>query len=159
MGTDTVPANDEITGTLLVEAPLSGTYNVGSAGAYTSLTQAVAKLNSLGISASVTFLLTDASYTRPDQITAETYPITINAISGASASKTVTIKPAPSAAQTLSGSVASGAIIKLNGASFRLPDGSNSGGTDRSLTITNTSTTSPTAISMASLGNRRGRDE
>ncbi|MFM8373743.1 MAG: beta strand repeat-containing protein, partial [Bacteroidota bacterium] len=69
---------------------------------------------------------------------------------GCSGPVTLTIKPQTTA--TLTGSVASGALIKLNGADNVIIDGSNSGGTDRSLTITNTATTAPTVIWLSSLG-------
>ena len=47
---DQVPANDEITGTMTAETPLSGNYNVGSGGDYSTLTQVASKLNSVGVS-------------------------------------------------------------------------------------------------------------
>src|SRR5207302_1529669 len=88
---DQVPANDETTGTFTAEAPLSGNYTVGAGGNYSSLTQAVNKLNNLGVSGPVTITLLENA-NAPE--TVETYPITINAIPGASATNTVTIKPA-----------------------------------------------------------------
>ena len=129
-----------------MEAPLNGTYTVGSGGNYSTLTQAVGKLNSLGVSGAVTMTLTDASNG------GEAFPIVINAFSGASSTNTVTIKPASGVSPTLSGTVAGGALIKLNGASFVIIDGSNNGSTSRNLTITNASTTAPTVISLVSLG-------
>ena len=69
---------------------------------------------------------------------------------GCSGPVTLTIKPQTTA--TLTGSIASGALIKLNGADNVIIDGSNSGGADRSLTITNTATTAPTAVWLSSTG-------
>src|SRR5204863_3369273 len=69
LGTDTVPGNDEITGTLSVENPLTGTIAVGTSGTYTTLTTAINRLNQLGISRATTLLLTDASYP------SETFPL------------------------------------------------------------------------------------
>jgi Domain of unknown function DUF11/Thrombospondin type 3 repeat len=63
---------------------------------------------------------------------------------------TLTIRPSGGAARTVSGAVASGALIRLNGADRVTIDGLNTGG--NSLTITNTSTTSPTAIALISAG-------
>jgi hypothetical protein len=61
------------------------------------------------------------------------------------------------AARIVSGSLASNALIKLNGADRVNIDGSVGGiGTDRSLTITNTATTAPTVISLISLGTGLG---
>ena len=73
----------------IVPPPISGGKTVGSGGDYVTLSAAVAALNGSTITGPVTFSLTDASYP------AETFPITINANTGSSATNTVTIKPAP----------------------------------------------------------------
>ncbi|MBI5471337.1 MAG: T9SS type A sorting domain-containing protein [Ignavibacteriae bacterium] len=101
-------------------------------GVYTTITDAIADLNLRGVSGAVQFLLTDASYA------GEALPITINAVAGASATNTVTLRPNTGVTSTISGSGT--AIFKLNGADYVTIDGSNSGGTSRDLTITNTST-------------------
>lgn len=108
-------------------------------GVYTTLTAAVTDLNLRGVSAATNFLLMDAGpYT-----TGETFPITINAFDGGSATNTLTIKPNTGVTTSIVGSGTS--IIKLNGADYVTIDGSNAGGTDRSLTIENTNTSSSTA--------------
>ncbi len=151
VGGDLNPGNDAMTPVTRTSLTLGGPYNVGSGGAYTTLTAAVAAYNSAScITGPITFNLTDATYL------SEVFPIVINANPGANATNTLTIKPSIGVTPTLSGSVASGALIKLNGADYIIIDGSNSGGTDKSLTITNTSTTSPTAISLMSLGTGAG---
>lgn len=137
--------------TFTVTGSLSGEYTVGAAGVYTTLTAAIADYNLKCISGPVVFNLIDATYSG-----SETFPIVINANSTANVTNTLTIKPNSGVTATLSGSVASAALIKFNGADFVTIDGSNSGGTDRSLTITNTSTTSPSAVSLASLGTGLG---
>jgi hypothetical protein len=143
---DQVTANDEISGTFTAEAPLSGSYNVGSGGNYPTLTQAVAKLNSLGVSGPVVLNLIDASYNRPNSPDAtESYPIILNAIPGASATNTVTIKPASGNTPTMTGSSAS-ALIVLNGADFVTIDGSNNGTSSKDLTMTNTNTGTSSAV-------------
>ena len=153
LGTDTVPANDEITGTITAENPLSGPYTVGAMGTYTTLTQAINKLNAFGVSGPVTLTLLDASNTTVPQNTGEVFPIVINAIAGASSTNTVTIKPATGVTSAITGSAASGALIKLNGASFVIIDGSNTvGGTSRDLTIENTSATTPSVLLIGSVG-------
>ena len=146
---DTVPANDEITGTLIVQNPLSGNYTVGSGGNYSTLTAAIAALNSLGVGGATTLTLTDASYTTP----AETFPLTINAVPGASATNTVTIKPGTGVTSSISGSSAT-CVINLNGADYITIDGSNTvGGTSRDLTITNTNAgTASAVVCIESLG-------
>jgi hypothetical protein len=143
---DQVPTNDEITGTFTAEAPLSGPYTIGAGGNYPTLTQAVAKLNSLGVTGPVVLNLIDATYNRPNSPDAtESYPIILNAIPGASATNTVTIKPASGNVVTMTGSSAS-ALIVLNGSDFVTIDGSNNGTSSRNLTMTNTNTGTSSAV-------------
>ncbi len=118
-------------------ASISGTKTVGATGDYATLTAAVAALNSEYVTGPVTFSLLDATYA------GETFPIVINANSGASATNTITIKPASGVTATISGSSAV-AIIKLNGADYVTIDGSNNGSTSRNLTIANTYAVSAT---------------
>ncbi|MBK8854851.1 MAG: hypothetical protein IPN10_12275, partial [Saprospiraceae bacterium] len=69
---------------------------------------------------------------------------------------TVTIKPKTSA-RSITGSSSGGSIIRLNGADRVTIDGSTSGGTDKSLTIENTASTSnSTVIWVSSLGTGAG---
>jgi hypothetical protein len=118
---------------------ISGTKTIGASGCdYTTITAAVNAINSCGVSGPVVFQLKDATYS-----TSETFPITINAIAGASATNTITFKPYTGITSTISGSVSNGALIKLNTSKYIIFDGSNSGGTDKNLTIQNTSVTSP----------------
>lgn len=127
---------------------LSGTYTVGTGGNYATLTAAVTAYNTSCLNGPVVFSLTDASYS-----TGETFPIAINANGDANATNTLTIKPASGVTATITGAVASGALVKLNGADYVVIDGSNSGGLDKSLTITNTATSaSIAAVWMSSLG-------
>ncbi len=146
---DGVPANDQITGTLNVEAPLCGIYAVGASqpAGFQNLTQAVGKLNTLGASCRVTFEL-QSDYSS----TGETYPISINVYPGMSSSNSFTVKPAAGVTSTISGSLASNALIKINGASFVTIDGSNNASTTQNLTINNTATTAPSGVSVVSLG-------
>ncbi len=127
---------------------ISGVKTVGSGGNYATLTAAVADLNAKVLNGPVTLTLTDATYA------SETFPIIIDANAGSSPTNTITIKP--SAATTLSGAVASGAIIKINGARWVTVDGSNNGSASRDMTLTNTATMAPTVISLVSLGSGAG---
>ncbi|MBU6342332.1 MAG: hypothetical protein KGS48_12620, partial [Bacteroidetes bacterium] len=95
---------------------LSGTYTVGAAGTYPTLTAAVAAYNSACLGGPVTFNLIDANYA------GETFPITINANAFASATNTLTIK-ATQANTTISGTSAT-AMIVFNGADWVTIDGS-----------------------------------
>lgn len=123
-----------------VVVPLTGTYTVGVGGNYTTLTAAAAAYNTGCLGGPIVFSLTDASYSA-----SETFPITINANTGASSTNTLTIRPASGVTATISGSNVA-AILKLNGADYVTIDGSNSGGTDKSLTISNSNTTTTSAV-------------
>ncbi|MFY7884982.1 MAG: beta strand repeat-containing protein, partial [Dolichospermum sp.] len=118
---------------------LSGTYNVGTGQTYTTLTAAVSAYNNGCLSGAVTFQLMDATYS------GETLPITINNHTDASATNTLTIKPASGVTSSLSGS-SSSAIITLNGADYVTIDGSNNGSTSRNFTIANTNTGTSSAV-------------
>jgi subtilisin-like proprotein convertase family protein len=128
----------------------TGTFTVGAGGNFTTLTAAVNSYNAGCITGPVIFNLTDATYP------SESFPIIINAVAGSSATNTLTIRPASAVTSTISGSVASGAIIRLNGADYITIDGSNNATTSRNLTITNTNTTAPTTIALISLGTAAG---
>lgn len=119
----------------------------GIEGVYSTLTAAISDLNLRGVGGNVIFSLVDSTYP------AETFPLIINISNENTTSdtKTVTIKPAASNVATISGASASGQIFKILN-SYVTFDGSNSGGTDRSLTIENTSTTSPQVILIGSRG-------
>jgi hypothetical protein len=125
--------------TATVQEALSGVYTVGVGGDYATLTAAVNDYNNRCINGPVVFSLIDAAYP------SETFPITINANAFASAVNTLTIRPASGNSATISGS-STNAIIRLNGADWVIIDGSNSGGTDRNLTLINTSSGSNTAV-------------
>jgi hypothetical protein len=111
-------------------------------GVYPTITAAVADLNTLGVSAAVTFTLTDATY---NTTSGETFPILITPVIGGSATKTVTIKPKALNTATITGSSTTG-IIVLNGCDYVTIDGSNSGGSDRNLIIENTNTSATTYV-------------
>jgi Cadherin-like beta sandwich domain len=106
---------------ILTGAPtISGNSNVGAGGGFTTLTAAVAAFNSRLQTGPVTFTLTDGAYA------GETFPIIINPNGGASATNTLTIKPAAGASPTFTGTSAS-AVIIINGADYVTIDGNNGG--------------------------------
>lgn len=140
--------------TLSVSQILGGTYTVGTGGNYATLTAAVAAYNNaLCFSDNVVFTLTDATYS-----TAETFPIVMNENANAGL-YTVMVKPAAGVTAAITGSSAS-AIIKLNGADNVTIDGSNSGASDKSLTIENTNAattnTSSTVLWIGSASTTNG---
>lgn len=110
---------------------LAGTYTVGAAGQYATLTAAVADFNSAPITGPVVFELLDASYP------GETYPIVISANTGLSSANTLTIKPAAGVDATISGS-SNSTILKIDAADYVTIDGSNNGTASRNLTLNNT---------------------
>ncbi len=135
--------------TTLTAVPLTGTKTVGTGGNYTSLTNAgglFEVINNNGVNGALIVQITS-------NLTAETGAVALNAMSGTTPS--ASIFPT-GAARVINGSIA-GALIRLNGADNVTLDGSVGGtGTDRSLTITNTSTTSSTVIALMSLGTGLG---
>jgi len=132
----------------------AGTYTVCPSGCnYATLTAAAADYNSKPICGPVVFSLTSIYSSA-----SETFPITFNNNTGASATNTLTIKPASGASPTISGS-SSIALVRFNGCSYVTLDGSNGNTADvvcpkstatRNLTIVNNNTsfvsTSPNAI-------------
>ena len=139
-GVDGNTSNDSNTSSSF-RTGLSGTYTIGVGKDFTTLTAAVAAANTNGVCGPVLFSLTDATYS-----TSETFPITINSLTGASATNTLTIKPATGVSPTITGSSAV-AIIKLNGADYVTIDGSNTvGGTTKNLTISNTNTGTSSSV-------------
>ncbi|TGE20403.1 hypothetical protein E5K00_20620 [Hymenobacter aquaticus] len=128
-----------------IQGILSGVYYVGSgtspnpARTYATLTAAATAYNNSGLSGAVSFLLLDAAYSAT---TGETFPVVLNANPDASTANTLTIKPNSGVTAAISGSVAAGAVLKLNGADYVTIDGSNTAnGTSQNLTIENTATT------------------
>jgi hypothetical protein len=145
---DSNPANNQVTGTFQVRAPITGTVTVGTGGDYLSLTNPggiFADLNLVGASGNVVInIISD--------LTAETGAVPLNQLAGGFS---VTIKPS-GAARVISGTApANTGLIILNGADNVTIDGSLSGGNDRSLTITNNQTGTSTVvwIRSASAGN------
>jgi hypothetical protein len=145
VGTVQTPTVSAPSGNKSILGAMSGTYAVGASqtengSAFTTLTTAIADLNLRGVSGAVIFAL-QSDYSSAT----ETFPLTINAITGASGTNTITIKPAATVTATISGS-SSSSIFKLNGADYVIIDGSNNGSTSRNLTISNSSTSTSSGI-------------
>jgi uncharacterized repeat protein (TIGR02543 family) len=134
LASDTNAGNNLYSATFQIVGPLSGDYLVGSAQAapFNTLTGAVSRLNSVGVVGPTRFLLTDAVYGP-----LESFPITVNAYSGASATNTVTIRPAVGNIVNMSGNNNT-AMLLLSGTDYMILEGSNQvGGTSRDWTIEN----------------------
>jgi len=119
----------------------------GIDGIYATITSAVADLNLRGVSGATRFLLVDTLYST------ETLPIVVNVtnVSVPTSVNNVTIQPNTGIAATITGASAGSQVFKILN-SYVSIDGSNSGGTTRDLTITNTSTTSPQVVVIGSTG-------
>jgi hypothetical protein len=127
---DSNTANDIINGTFTVASPVAGTVTVGAGGTYPSLTNpggAFQAINTLGASAPVVIEITS-------NLAGETGAIDLNEIAGGFA---VTIRPT-GAPRTISGTITGDCLVHFVGTDNVLVDGSLTGGTDRSLTVTNT---------------------
>lgn len=138
----TTPSSYSISNTL------SGTYTVGAAGTYTTLTAAINAYNTSCLGGPVVFSLIDLAYTTTSD--------TIRANAYASAVNTLTIKPAATGT-TITGNTTSATIVLL-GADYVTIDGSVSStantvcpasSASRDLTISNTNAgTSSAVVSM-----------
>jgi uncharacterized repeat protein (TIGR01451 family) len=128
--------------------PLAGNISVGTGETFTSLTNAggvFEALNNSVVSSNVVIDITS-------DLLAETGTHALNPLSEKGVGNyTVVIRPS-GAARVISGAF-NGALIRINGADRVTIDGSiGGGGTDRSLTITNTSTTTPGVVLFGSVG-------
>ncbi|MBK8564618.1 MAG: hypothetical protein IPN76_15115 [Saprospiraceae bacterium] len=124
----------------------AGTYTVGAAGTYPTLTAAVNAYNSNCLGGAIVFELLDATYSG-----SETFPITINRNPDASSTNKLTIRPATGVTAAINGSLASNALIRILG-NYIVVDGSNNGTNTRDLTIENANTTAPNVILIGSTG-------
>jgi len=125
---------------------LGGTYTVGTGGNFATLPAAITAFNeALCFSDSVVFSLTDSSY----DIGTTALTINQNAYFG---SYNLTIKPAAGVTSTVTGAVASGALINVRSNNVIIDGSNTTGGTSRDLTLTNTSATAPKVVIVGSTG-------
>jgi hypothetical protein len=118
-------------------APLSGTKTIGPTGNYVSVTAAIADVQAQTLGGALVLEL-QATYVS----TVETFPLTIPALNGASATNTLTLRPQTGATGlSISSANTTAATVDLNGAQFVTIDGRPGGtGTAKQLTLANTST-------------------
>ncbi|MFT3908121.1 MAG: T9SS type A sorting domain-containing protein [Ferruginibacter sp.] len=129
-----------------VAGTVAGSYTVGTGGDYLTLTAAVNAYNSFTLTGPVTFCLISSTYSA-----GETFPIVIMRNTTASATNTLTIKPAVGVTASVSGTINSDAMFKVLG-SYVTIDGSNNGTNSRNLTFTNNGSTSARTIMFGSTG-------
>ncbi len=140
-------------------ASLSGTYTIdpggtASATVYLSLTSAISDLvsgtrgdggpaNGSGVSGPVILELA-SGYTS----SGETFPLTLNSVSGANSTNTITIRPASGVGSALSiTSANTTATISINGGNYFVIDGRPGGsGSNKYITLDNTSTSAPAVL-------------
>jgi hypothetical protein len=113
----------------IVAPPMAGTYTIGPTRSdYTTFTAAIADLTLRGVSAAVTFNVAEGTYNEALVIPAAITPVQYTGIRGASATHTITFRPAPSHLDTppeiVSGSTPA---LNLNGADYITFDGINVG--------------------------------
>jgi hypothetical protein len=147
---DSNPANDQVMGNFEVRNPVAaGTHTVGAGGEYASLTNPggiFADLNLVGAAGNIVINIVS-------DLTTETGAVPLNQLAGGFS---VTIKPS-GGVRTISGTApANTGLINLNGADNVTIDGSLSGGTDRSLTITNNQTGLSTVVWIRSASSSNG---
>ena len=144
-----VPYNPSVSapaGSRIIRSFLSGTYLVGASGDYTTITEAIADLNLVGVSAPVNFMLSDENYS-----TAEVFPITVNEILNSNQDNFVTIKPSAGITPEIIGD-SDNPIFVINTNNFGI-DGSNTvEGATRDLTITNNGTGASSGIILSNNG-------
>ena len=143
-----------LTGTLksyTITSAIAPIVSIGAGRDYPTLTGVgglFEAINAGGLSDDTVATIVDASVT-------ETGATALNQIIyGCTANKTLTIRPFINS--TLTGSVANGAIIKLNGADNVIIDGTNKAGIQGTLTITNTSATSSAMVWVGSANATNG---
>jgi trimeric autotransporter adhesin len=122
-----------------VNASLSGNFTVGSGGTYATLTAAINAYNNGCLSGPVVFSLISSTYGA-----GETFPLVIKENPAASATNTLTIKPASGMTVAIN---ADTAAFIFDAADYVSIDGSNTtNGTTKNLTINKTLTTGATII-------------
>jgi hypothetical protein len=131
-----------------ISPALAGTFTIGATGAsFTTVKAAFDSINASTVTGAITLDI------NTDYAGDVVFPISLNAVNyGAGGPFVITLKPATGATPIIQG-VSATSIIKLNGADYVTIDGSNSGGTERSLTIINYNNIANTAtIWLSSLG-------
>ncbi len=130
--TNYLPIVSNPAGARQILGAMAGNYNVGSGQVYSTITNALLDLNVRGVSAAVTFTLTDATY---NAASGEVFPIVLAPYTNASAVNTVTIRPATGNTAEIINAAAS-PVFSFNGGRFYRIDGrQNSSSNPKSLTV------------------------
>lgn len=119
---NSVVTNPLPTFTTTLKGILSGTYTVGAAGNFSTLTQAVNAYNTHCLGGPVTFILTDPNYSSQ-----ETFPITFSLNPDASGTNSLLIIPVAGNSPTITNNVISSSVIRFAKAKYICLDGLNGG--------------------------------
>jgi len=115
---------------------------IGASSTYKTIQTAYDAIKAAAVSTPISnqyILEIQSDYDPSSGTTLETYPITLNAINGASSANTITIRPAGGVTKTLSSS--SNKILSLDGAKYVIIDGRAGGvGEVKGLTLSNSNT-------------------
>lgn len=132
-----------------INSTLSGNYNVGVGGDFTTMTDAVNAFNSRCLTGPVTFTLTDANYN-------EASGMTFIPNEYSSSTNTLTIKPGVGVNASIN-TGAGNTVLRFAGTDYVTIDGSNNGSSSRNLTINYTGTATGTVpMWIGSLGINQG---
>ncbi|TAE90191.1 MAG: hypothetical protein EAY81_01100, partial [Bacteroidetes bacterium] len=119
----------------IVLSPLAGNYFVGNAKTFPTIGNAMLVAHERGITAPVTFVLTDSIYRTA---TGEVFPIEVRNIPGASAMNVITIRPDSGVTTSIRDSI-NGVLFNLNGVNhFSISGVQLTTGIAKRLTISNT---------------------
>ncbi|MBI5646772.1 MAG: right-handed parallel beta-helix repeat-containing protein [Ignavibacteriae bacterium] len=143
-----IPSVTDPAGTRTITGPIAGTYTVGTGGTYPKLSDAFAAANLAGLAGDVRFeIISDIS---------ETVSASLNQWNEFPPASNFSITVVPSGGSwTVSGPIAGGALVKLNGADRVRIDGLNSGG--NALTLRNTDSSGTDAVVwLSSVGAGQG---
>jgi len=147
-GEEKIPSNTDPLGSIIIKSGMSGTKTIGATGNYSTITAALADLNSSGLEGPVLLEL-QSSYVS----TAETFPLPFKQFVNSSPTNTVTIRPA-SDALDLTISTTQGIPLNLNGTDYLIVDGRPAGtGTSSQLTIVAASTSNAIMFSEDATNN------
>ncbi len=116
----------------LIAQPLSGTYTVGTGGNYGTISAALTALSTNGVSGPVTMNILPGTYST-------TTTISIGAYTGVSATNPLVFDGGNASTTTITGAVASGAVVAVNLAKYV---------TVKNLTITNTNAGSCSGVGI-----------
>jgi hypothetical protein len=131
--------NDSTTAGITIMTGLTGTKTIGTGGNYANLSNAISDLNSLGVEGPVVFEFMNG-YTGETFSSAQT----INEISGASATNTITFRPASDVTSDIVFDASANKAIVFNASKYVIFDGRPGGtGSNKKIIIQNASTSNP----------------